>query len=76
MSMLVVHSNTSSLMLYLRVSIAWICGEYKSTPKHLSWRLVKGGAPAAVTGMQRAMSQLIVIGIVAPFGDAALAASP
>ena len=40
----------------------------------LSWRLVKVGAPAAVTGMQRAMSQLIVIGIVAPFGDAALAA--
>ena len=42
--------------------------------KGLSWRLVKVGAPAAVTGMQRAMSQLIVIGIVAPFGDAALAA--
>ena len=37
----------------------------------LSWRLVKVGAPAAVTGMQRAMSQLIVVGIVAPFGDGA-----
>ena len=40
----------------------------------LLWRLLKIGAPAAVTGMQRALSQLIVVIIVARFGDGALAA--
>ena len=40
----------------------------------LNWRLLRLGAPAAVTGMQRALSQLMVIGIVAPFGDTAVAA--
>lgn len=40
----------------------------------LIWRLVQIGTPASVTGMQRAVSQLIVVGIVAQFGDAAVAA--
>ena len=37
------------------------------------WRLVKLGVPASVTNMQRGLSQLVVVGIVAPFGDVALA---
>lgn len=40
----------------------------------LIWRLVKVGVPAGITGMQRAISQLIMVGIVAPFGDGAVAA--
>ena len=40
----------------------------------LIWRLVKIGAPASVTNMQRGLGQLIVVGIVASFGDGALAA--
>ena len=40
----------------------------------LMWRLAKIGTPAAVTGMQRALSQLIVLGIAAPFGDGVVAA--
>lgn len=38
------------------------------------WRQAKLGAPASVTGMERSLAQLLVIGIVAPFGDLALAA--
>ena len=37
-------------------------------------RIMRIGAPASVTGMQRSVSQLIVVGIVAQFGDAAVAA--
>ena len=40
----------------------------------LMWLLIKQGLPASVTNMQRGTSQLIVVGIVAPFGDGALAA--
>ncbi len=37
-------------------------------------RLVRVGAPASVTNVQRGLSQLAIISIVAPFGDGALAA--
>lgn len=40
----------------------------------LIWRVIKVGVPASVTGAQRAVSQLIVVGLVAPFGEVALAA--
>ena len=40
----------------------------------LIWRVVKVGVPASVTGAQRAVSQLIVVSLVVPFGDVALAA--
>ena len=40
----------------------------------LVWRLLKVGVPASVTEMQRGVSQLIVLGIVAPFGEVAVAA--
>ena len=40
----------------------------------LIWRLLKIGVPASVTGAQRAVSQLIVVFLVVPFGDGALAA--
>ena len=40
----------------------------------LIWRLIKIGAPASVTNMQRGFGQLIVVSIVASFGDVALAA--
>ena len=39
----------------------------------LLWRQVKIGAPASVRGTERATSQLALLGIVAPFGDDALA---
>ena len=38
------------------------------------WQILKIGIPASVTGAQRAVSQLIVVFIVAPFGEGALAA--
>ena len=38
------------------------------------WNLVKLGAPASITSMERSLAQLLVVGIVAPFGDLALAA--
>ena len=47
-------------------------GYYVDYP--MIWRILKIGIPASVTGAQRAVSQLIVIFIVAPFGDGALAA--
>ena len=40
----------------------------------LIWRLVKVGAPASVTNVQRGLSQLAMVGIIAPFGDGAVAA--
>ena len=58
-------TGSSRLQLSLR-------GYYVDFP--LIWRLIKLGAPASLTNMQRGVSQLIVIGIVAPFGDGALAA--
>ena len=57
--------GTSRLKLSLR-------GYYIDFP--LIWRLLKIGIPASVTGAQRAVSQLMVIFMVAPFGDGALAA--
>ena len=47
-------------------------GYYVDYP--LIWRVLKIGLPASVTGAQRAVSQLIVVAIVASFGDIALAA--
>lgn len=49
-----------------------IRGYYIDFP--LIWRLIRIGAPASVTGMQRASSQLVVVVIVASFGDVAVAA--
>ena len=47
-------------------------GYYVDYP--MIWQILKIGIPASVTGAQRAVSQLIVVFIVAPFGDGALAA--
>jgi Na+-driven multidrug efflux pump len=38
------------------------------------WRLLKIGAPASATGMERALAQVFLLKIVSPFGDVALAA--
>ncbi|MPZ51000.1 MAG: MATE family efflux transporter [Dehalococcoidia bacterium] len=38
------------------------------------WRQLKIGLPASVTGMERSLAQILVVGLVAPFGDVALAA--
>jgi putative MATE family efflux protein len=40
----------------------------------LLWRLIRIGAPASVSAAERTFSQLILIGLVAPFGDTVLAA--
>ena len=40
----------------------------------LMWRLIRVGAPAALTGMQRSSSQLILLIVVASFGDGPAAA--
>lgn len=40
----------------------------------LIWRVFRIGIPASVTGMQRSVSQLIVVAMVAQFGDIAVAA--
>ena len=40
----------------------------------LIWTLVRQGVPASVTNMQRGVSQLVVVGVAAQFGDVALAA--
>ena len=40
----------------------------------LIWMLIRQGAPASVTNMQRGVSQLVVVGVAAQFGDVALAA--
>ena len=39
----------------------------------LMWSILKLGAPASVTNMQRGISQLVVVGIAAQFGDIAIA---
>ena len=41
---------------------------------HLMWRLVRIGAPASVTQMERGISELVLVRVVAPFGDVSLAA--
>ena len=40
----------------------------------LIWNLIRQGVPASVTNMQRGVSQLVVVGVAAQFGDVALAA--
>ena len=40
----------------------------------LMWRLIRVGAPAAMTGMQRSSSQLILLVVVSSFGDGPAAA--
>ena len=40
----------------------------------LIWMLIRQGVPASVTNMQRGVSQLVVVGVAAQFGDVALAA--
>jgi putative MATE family efflux protein len=40
----------------------------------LMWRMIRLGAPASVTSGERSIAQLLLIGIVAPFGDLAIAA--
>jgi putative MATE family efflux protein len=58
---------TGKSRLRLRLS------EYRFDPQIL-WQLLKIGAPAAVNGMERSMAQLILVRLVTPFGDNALAA--
>ncbi|MPZ48604.1 MAG: MATE family efflux transporter [Dehalococcoidia bacterium] len=53
--------------LHLRLS------DYRFDPSIL-WQLIKIGTPAAVNGMERSMAQLILVRLVTPFGDNALAA--
>jgi putative MATE family efflux protein len=40
----------------------------------LLWRLIKTGAPASVTSAERAFAQLVLVGLVAPYGATTLAA--
>jgi putative MATE family efflux protein len=47
--------------------------EYRIDPK-LIWQIVRIGVPAAVNGAERSVSQLILVGLVTPFGDNSLAA--
>ncbi len=58
-------TGTSRLHLTLR-------GYYVDFP--LLWRLLRIGAPATVTGMERALVQLVLVRVVSPFGDYAVAA--
>ena len=65
MNMSALMRGTSRLKLNFR-------GYYVDYP--LIWSILKIGIPASVTGAQRAVSQLIVVFVVAPFGAGALAA--
>lgn len=38
------------------------------------WRQMRIGLPASVTGMERSLAQIVIYGLVAPFGDLSLAA--
>ena len=58
---------TGKSRLKLRLS------EYRFDPGMI-WQLAKIGTPAAVNGMERSMAQLILVRLVTPFGDNALAA--
>ena len=55
----------SKLQLTLR-------GYYLDYP--LLWKMVKVGTPASVAGSERAVAQLVLLGVVAPFGDISMAA--
>ena len=58
---------TGTSRLHLRLS------GYRVDPA-LMWRIIKIGAPATATQMERGLSELILIRLVTPFGDIALAA--
>ena len=58
---------TGGSRLHLRLS------EYRFDP-HMLWQIAKVGGPAAVNGAERSIAQIILVGLVTPFGDAALAA--
>lgn len=47
--------------------------EYRVDPR-LMWQMARVGGPAAVTSAERSIAQLILVGLVSPFGDNALAA--
>jgi putative MATE family efflux protein len=47
--------------------------EYRIDPR-LMWQIVRIGVPAAINGAERSVSQLILVGLVTPFGDNSLAA--
>lgn len=42
--------------------------------RHIMWQMIKIGAPASASGMERAIAQLLLLKIVSPFGDIAMAA--
>ncbi len=65
MNMSALIRGTSRLKLSFR-------GYYIDYP--MIWQILKIGIPASVTAAQRSVSQLIVVLIVVPFGDGALAA--
>jgi putative MATE family efflux protein len=58
-------SGTSQLHLTLE--------GYRPDPVIL-WRLLRIGVPASITGAERVISELVLVRLVTPFGDAALAA--
>lgn len=58
-------SGTSRLHLTLR--------GYHLDPR-LMWRILRIGGPASVTQMERGLSELVLVRLVTPFGDLALAA--
>ena len=41
---------------------------------HMMWRIVRIGIPASVMGMQRGLSQLLLMALMVPFGTTAVAA--
>jgi putative MATE family efflux protein len=58
---------TGRSRLHLKLS------EYSVDPS-LIWQIVRIGVPSAINGAERAISQLILVGLVTPFGDKSLAA--
>jgi len=60
----VLFSGTSRLKLTLRgYRLDWV----------ILRQIIKIGLPASITGMERSFSQLLLMGLIAPFGDAAVA---
>jgi putative MATE family efflux protein len=64
MNFFALFTGTSRLHLTFR-------GYYTDWP--LLWQMARIGAPSSVTAMERSLSQLILVGLVTPFGDVALA---
>jgi putative MATE family efflux protein len=58
---------TGRSRLHLKLS------EYRIEPK-LIWQIIRIGGPAAVNGAERSVAQLLLVGLVTPFGDNTLAA--